>query len=390
MSLIYKIIDNCPQCNAENAYGNVNVHNNVLTQECSKCEYIKLISLPILDKKIIYLDQSFFSHAFRKCEKDYIRKSNLIIELISQQLLVCPYSDIHEIETNLWRDEKRKNDLLSFIRQIARGHNFLASYEVKMKQLVKSFLAFTKCDSSDYLFERSDILDNDINEWDDYSWINIPYNYYNEGELEEVRQRKNESVLRFIREFDKWRKHEGIFDEDYQVEIRAKAQEFYSAFIQLIQKGINGNSYPSKNAEFLWHLFLINQDKLSDPQKVVDRLLTFLQSEYFANVPFVKIAAYLCSMLKKKTKENPNWLKNEAVAKKQLTGIYFDIEHISVYAPYCDAIFTDKMMYEWISQFMEDSYCNNNYQFKIFSASRWDGFQESYARILCTESKLTN
>lgn len=68
-------------------------------------------------------------------------------------------------------------------------------------------------------------------------------------------------------------------------------------------------------------------------------------------------------------------MSKQSKAKEALSGIYFDMEFISVYAPYCDAIFTDRTMYRWLSDMQKKS--PNDFQFKVFSVENIGEF-ESY------------
>jgi len=65
MALVSKVIGDCPACRRKDGYGNVNVSGNTLLRGCLSCRHVDHIQLPELNKKVLYLDQFFYSHVFR-------------------------------------------------------------------------------------------------------------------------------------------------------------------------------------------------------------------------------------------------------------------------------------------------------------------------------------
>lgn len=65
MALVSHILGDCPQCGAKQMYGNVDVYKDHVARGCGSCRYFVRLPLPEVSKKVIYLDQFFFSHVFR-------------------------------------------------------------------------------------------------------------------------------------------------------------------------------------------------------------------------------------------------------------------------------------------------------------------------------------
>src|SRR5690348_7900094 len=101
--LVTRIIGSCPACKAADAFGNVLIARDRVLRGCKVCRYSEEIPLPQLAKKVIYLDQFFFSGAFREKDARFAEAAELIKKAASNQLLVAPYSSIHEDETFQWR-----------------------------------------------------------------------------------------------------------------------------------------------------------------------------------------------------------------------------------------------------------------------------------------------
>ena len=108
--LISRVLNEpCPFCQSIGNYGNVNVTHNTLRRGCNSCNQWDIYNLPDLNKKVIYLDQFFLSHAFRMQERPFIDAVERIKDLAAKQLVVCPFSTIHTKETHLWRHEDQQN-----------------------------------------------------------------------------------------------------------------------------------------------------------------------------------------------------------------------------------------------------------------------------------------
>lgn len=272
MDTFYESSKNCPACLAYNSLKNILISNNILSQKCEKCSYTKGIPLPELNKKIIYLDQQFLSNIFKNKDERFVHAGNLIAQLANEQLLVCPYSDIHEIETYLWNDEDKIN-LRAFLKKSAHGHQFKDRIDIKRNQLLKAVKA-----------------------------------YLNETDIKNGYGRVLMCVLTL-----------------------------------LMNKKSNSNVF-------------------SD----------FYGSEYFSNIPFVRLTAIFYTFLRKRIRNG--FCKNLAKAKHNLSGIWFDIEFLSVYGPYCDAVFTDNFMRDMLSEASQKYPCD--FRFKVFSAANFEEFEK--------------
>jgi hypothetical protein len=130
--LVTYIVGDCPGCGAIHCFGNVSVDSCRVIQGCMKCKYRQTVWLPEIRKKVLYLDQFFFSHAFKKKDSRFVKAAQWIQRLSALQLLVAPFSSVHEEETHQWRgyDGKKKEDLMEFIKKTSCGHEFKPAYSV--------------------------------------------------------------------------------------------------------------------------------------------------------------------------------------------------------------------------------------------------------------------
>src|SRR5688572_2217580 len=100
-----------------------------------------MVCLPGIRKKVLYLDQFFFSHAFRGRDQRFLKAVDRVKRMAHLQLLVSPYSSVHEDETHQWRghQDKTQEQLMDFIKETARGAEFERDYNVEQTQVLKAF-----------------------------------------------------------------------------------------------------------------------------------------------------------------------------------------------------------------------------------------------------------
>jgi len=368
MLITYNLDTPCPVCGQVGHYGNVNVGDNLLNSGCNSCGEWFRYPLPELKKEIVYLDQFFLSHAFRQQERPFVEAAERIKGLAARQLLVCPYSSVHTDETHLWRHEQQE-ELYKFIKQTARGHKFSQSYEIKQNQMIESFGAFRNRESSTIDINERDAFHENIHRWDDYLWIDLRPIL---GDLEAMRQGKSNAIEALVGLFPEWTNLSTTFQEDVIQEARGYGRSLMQQYLSLvasIAEDIMNYLHSSIDASFVESLLHYDSNSM-DIELRLQRVNEFLLSEYFANIPNVKVSCELFAVLRKMVKNGA--YTNPANAKRKLAGLFYDSECISVFGPYCDAIFIDNAMKHWC----DDPEANGlaSYNTKTFSANDWDSF----------------
>ena len=114
--LVTRVIGDCPGCKGPACFGNVDVYRDHVLRGCRYCKYSTSVYLPPIRKAVLYLDQFFFSGAFRGGDARFVTAANRIKDLTAKQLLVVPFSSIHEDETHQW---DRRAELPPFAQVIA-------------------------------------------------------------------------------------------------------------------------------------------------------------------------------------------------------------------------------------------------------------------------------
>jgi hypothetical protein len=363
--LVTRVLGDCPGCRHANAYGNVNVFGANLVRGCGYCKYSETIPLPPIRKKILYLDQFFFSHAFRGSECRFVDASERIKHVASQQLLAAPYSSLHEDETLLW---SRRDELRKFIKQTSRRAKFAPAYLVERTQIIRAFQAWLAGEPAKYAIDEHDAIDRDLHQWDGYFSVDIapfPRN------IELIRDSKLQAVDALVAIFEDWRADTSTFEEDVEAEHRAAVKGFVDAYATYVARFIAGDPSAMIDSPLMSMVIETMMHCLPETAPVEDRLRNcgdFLKSDHFKHVPCQLLPARMYALLKSMVKRGAH--ANVEKARDRLSGFYYDVHHIATYAPYCDAIIIDQPMAEFVSH--PNVALEQTFGVKVFSLQNWD------------------
>lgn len=370
--LVTRILGDCPGCGGKNRFGNVSVRGDHVLRGCMSCKYSTTVWLPEVRKKVVYLDQFFFSSAFRAREQRFVEAAQRIRDLSSLQLLVVPFSSIHEDETHQWRGYggKNKDDLMEFIKATSRGHEFEPAYDVERTQIVRAFQAFLKDHSPEFVLEERDAIEGSIHEWDDYFRIDVG-RYI--GDIELLRDLKRQSTEQLVGIFEGWRQSTNTFEQDVELELRAAAKGYLDSYFAYAARVAGGDfnalfDSPIMSTIVQSMLYCFAED--TPPEDRLKQVARFFVSEHFANVPYQWFSARMFSSLKDMVKRGA--YANRENALQRLSGFFQDVKHIATYAPYCDAFVMDQPMAALVSN--PQVGLEKRYPVKVFSLNNWDDF----------------
>lgn len=299
--LVTYVLGNCPGCGRENCFGNVDVGHHGVLRGCRHCRYSQHVYLPPVRKKVIYLDQFFFSGAFRGDDDRFVHAANRIAELAEDQLIVAPYSSIHEDETHLW---PAYAELLDFIKKASRGAEFEAAYEVERKQIYRAFGNFRENGAIEQALEREDALDAEhVFEWDGYLWIDVGQ-YHGDPQL--LAEAKQQSVERLFDEvFPTWRQLEASFEQDVTAECNAAAQVLWTSYVRYVHRLAHGDFDALLNApimsQYMQGCMHLLPEELS-PDEKTQISVDFLMSEHFRAMPTQWLTSHMWATLKAQVK----------------------------------------------------------------------------------------
>lgn len=370
--LVTRVLGDCPRCGGKGRFGNVSVQGNHVLRGCMNCKYKTVVWLPETRKKVLYLDQFFFSSAFREGDPRFMKAVQRIREVSALQLLTVPFSSIHEDETHQWRgyDGKYKEDLMEFIKVTSRGHKFEPSYDVEQSQIVRAFQAYLQEKSPLFDLQQRDVVPSNIHEWDGYFRIDVG-RYINDIEL--MRDLKHQSVEMLIDAFPVWRQSKNTFDQDVTLELREAAKSYIEVYLQYaarIAAGDYAALHDSPTMAMVVQSLLYCLPVNLAPEESLEKIGTFFLSEHFSEIPYQWLSVRIFATLKDMVKRGA--YANREAALRRLGGFFQDMKHISIYAPYCDAFVMDQAMAALVADPRID--LERRYGVKVFNLNNWEIF----------------
>lgn len=367
MALVTFVLGDCPGCQSQRTFGNVDVYGHYVYRGCKRCRYKEHVNLPPIRKKVIYLDQFFFSHAFRGGDERFLAAAERIERLASLQLLVAPFSSIHEDETHQW---EKRDALYKFLKATARGHEFEPAYEVERSQLVKSFQAWLAGQPVGYELETRDALQEDVHHWDSYMRIEVG-RYM--GDIELIRSLKRQTIEGLVDLFAGWRKLQSTFEEDLNAEYHVAGKAYMDFYLEFAFRVAAGDYMALFDAPIVSQVVQTMLQVIPEdvpPEERLRRCGGFLMSDHFREIPYQWLNAHLLATFKQMVKNGA--YSNEERALQKLSGFFFDVKHIATYAPYADAFVMDQPMADLVSR--PTVLLEQRYGTQVFSLNNWDTF----------------
>jgi len=353
----------CPRCQTIGRYGRVHVVRDVLLRGCNACGLKEHVPLPSLRKRVIYLDQHFLSHAFRQGAQPFVDAAKRLESLAGKQLIVSPWSEVHEVESHIWRDT-RATALWEFIKQTARGHQFRTAEHIKRCQLGRLMESFLKEQPPAVSVERSDALDRDVDSWDNYLWVDVGRFA---ADPDQVRASKEKSAASLATAMDTWRRQPQSFEADVLQEATGYARglwQVYWDWVKAMATGDIDGALHSPDDALVAQQIMAERSRDEAPEARIRRAAGFLGSEHFRAAPYVDICSRLFAVLRK--------VARAGRGSGGLAGLPYDFQAVTLFGPYTDAIFVDRELRRWLLDPEADLVVR--YGLRVFSADVWDEF----------------
>lgn len=329
---------------------------------CRQCNCQVRQELPALKKRVLYLDQCFLSAFFRRDDDQLVEAGKTISRLAHYQQVVSPFAGVHETESLQWVPERR-DDLFQFIKQTARGHRFKLESEVKAVQMSRSLRQYLAAEDVAVALLPADALPRDLHDWDSYVWIDMKISL---EDPEETRQIKKEYGERLIALFPKWQGENRSFKELIREETGGAARMFCSLLADTMSRWLSPDPAAfmvgSQTGQIMFQLltFIQRETRRDDAMQVFAQ---YLRSAHFAAVPHIAISVSLHAKLRQRVQQG--LYRNLEKAKDTFLGFPHDAGFISVFGPYCDAMFVDNTMRQWLEE--KDLHFVQQYGTRLFS-----------------------
>ena len=340
----------CPECKKAECFGFYYMEDDtdpkMYTQKCLDCGHREIYFLPPLDKKIIYLDQFALSEMLKSIDPSVPRKRNLnpiwrtlfnkLEQLSRKQLLVCPKSAYHNIEslpTTFYPKLKTLIEYLSWHVSFDRPNS------IKMRQIEKHAKLWIQGeDDKEPAIERGDAFRGRINYW--YRWNNLkkkgdPHPL----EIKEIQRRRSKNEAEIASLYDGWRSESKSQEQWFS---KTKSQEqWFKETVKEFGRDTLYKSWPLFYVEFkksVEHIFLkegVSQDH------VEEKVIEYFNSPQLENLPFLKISALLLAAKARRVAGGQ---------KKKSQGMSVDFDMIATFLPYCDAMIIDNECHSFLKE----------------------------------------
>tara|TARA_R110002072_G_scaffold302242_1_gene484424 strand:- start:1751 stop:2785 length:1035 start_codon:yes stop_codon:yes gene_type:complete len=292
----------------------------------------------------LYLDQFFFSGTFKENDSRFQSVAEKIQDLAAKQLIVTPFSSVHEDETHIWRGYagRSKDELMEFIKRSARGHEFEPTYSVENAQIVQAFSSFLDKRQPTLHIEEKDVLRENVHCWDDYMWIDVG-RYIQD--IDEMRDRKDETTNTLVDQLEAWRNSSNTFEQNVDREFRDAAQIYLDTFLTYMQRLAAGDFMATLDSpissEIVQSLLHYLSDDVASEEKI-KTIVQFFKSDHFRNVASLRVFGEMFAVFIEQVKGGA--FANKEKARPRLAGFMNDLRHISTYGPYVDAFVMDQYM----------------------------------------------
>lgn len=340
--------DACPMCTKEKSYGVLSAGGRILTRRCTACGYTEGVSLPVVDKKVIYLDQFAFSELFKfrsgkrredKHSEFWQVADRHINRVVLLQQAIFPPSDIHHSETLVspWPQELR-----DAYEAVAGEVRLEDTNHIQLSQIAAFAHAFISGGDPELDLNVDNAVRGRRNAWLSDMRISVQTDYSRFAD--ETRAIVEETAQQVVDLMDSWRKRNIGFDEVLEIELSSYHQsrvEALQAFAERHQRAVAADDFMAeinlgmssivREMSLLRDVFGRAGVRAAELDDTMGRFWTWDGNR---DQPFGRILAYMFAALAGQVKAGR--------AKPATRGFMNDVKAIAAYAPYVDAMFVDK------------------------------------------------
>ena len=363
----------CPYCRQE-TFGVIGVYGDHYRQRCRSC--LKpgrglpavRVDLPPIRKKVLYLDQFALTYAMYQLDPTldpdrtqrssrWSKVADLIANLVSAQLLVCPSSSFHI-------DEALPFARGAELRKLWAGLSASSSFEdpgrIETLQLRRALIEVLEGRQPTWMNAIVDpVIDPDPHQWSERLQLFIGLDFYAilQDEIRRFRDRRAES-LRAV--FLRWAAERPTFEQVYREEIASvgpmhlRMAAAYEDNVRAFFAGIGELPVENTSVHRTRELIRLCADRGFEQQAALRAVVDFLTTESSVEAsPKMRVRAGLYAALARKAASGMS-------VSRLNDGMTPDFEMIATVAPYCDAILVDSFcagllneqpLREWMSEF---------------------------------------
>lgn len=385
-----------PQCAAENAFGVsfLMEGSGGYTRECIKCGYQKRFDLPSIKKKILYLDQFVISNLIKLLDKSHPSHEkikadpfweSLFVKLetaAKSQAIVCPDSFHHRDESLTGNIDFRLTKRL--YEHFSSGKTLYPSVIIEKNQITQHFEGWLANKKVKFeLNPESIAFENNLHDWSVGLRISVGGNPY-PGQIENIQKTNAITKEQLKAVWTRWQSETNVgFVKRVKEETSGlwkglidSAKQFARRKAVAMAKMAAGENYslepddflPPMSNDILEELVRIaKKNGISETQILETIIKYFNDVDSLLEIPQIRISSVMFA----------GWAYRAALGKKNPPKSTTDVQFISSYLPYCDALFVDKESALILKEFPKNvpSYLRlKEFPAKIFSLNNKEEF----------------
>lgn len=375
----------CPNCKRTGVFGVFMPieGSRAYSRECIECWHEESYQYPKIKKRVVYLDQFVISNLIKLLDKEHPSHStikadtfweNLFIKLeraTRAQAIVCPDSFYHRDESLVGNVNHRL--MRRLYEHFSSGKTLQPSSVVERFQISKHFESWLKAEKTNFTFDPQDIsFDHDLHTWSMGMRVSVGGNPY-PGQIESLQEINSSTKNRLEVIWKRWQEEKHVnFESRVKEETSGlgrglvqAAQNFAIRRNSAVARVAAGEPYEMQLEDFLpptSNEILESLTRLCRVNNIEEARIPETVMRYFSDldalleIPAVRISSVLFA----------GWAHRAAMGKKEAPKSSTDVQFISSYLPYCDALFVDKESEQLLKEFPKNT--PNHLRLKEFSA----------------------
>ncbi len=393
-----------PQCLADDSFG-VSIcisGSKTYTRECLVCGYEENYPLPPLKKKVVYLDQFVISNLIKLLDKEHPSHEKIksepfweklfikLEEASRSQAIVCPHSFYHV-------DESLTGDIdFRLMRRLyehfSSGKTLLPGAKIEQYQITQHFEGWLEQKKVNFQLKPDDIaFSSDLHTWSIGIGISVNLHPYS-GQVEKLQKINALTKEELKNIWLRWQSEKDItFTDRIHEEVLGLGKGLISAARQFLERrtsainkmAIEGSCnfdlddlLPPISNDILEALYKIARAKDITEDKIPETINKyFIDTQSLLEIPKVRINSVMYAGLAQRA----------AGGKKSAPKSTVDVQFISSYLPYCDALFVDIESALLLKEFpknVPDSLRLKEFPAKVFSLRNKDEFLDYLDRLV--------
>ncbi|HXR37845.1 MAG TPA: hypothetical protein VN776_02065 [Terracidiphilus sp.] len=341
----------CPKC-GQHEFGVLSIHDTSIMRRCRirACWYTATFPLPELKKKIIYLDQFVFSnivkmlsaetrgHERAKAEPLWRELFESLDVLCRMQLVICPDSTEHHAESLI---SPFYEELKHAYEHFSTGISFERPVSIQHQQVMVAFSAHLEGTKPEFDFDPRCVTSGRLHGWADRFFVTVDGTI--RGEKQAIQQSRSKTCVALADVFKEWQKGGETFAQAFEREKGAFAKEILKAYVadhrrrMLTFAGqlppIPENFLSSVLGSLIHGLEWAAKLHGLSREQTNEAIKSFIESGAMNETPSNIISASMWASLAMRAAAGQKTPPDE--------GMVTDIDVVSTFLPYCDAMFVD-------------------------------------------------